>query len=220
MIGVRCWARPAASAATRSRCCALHPERFRVSVLAARSNGERCSSTCARFEPEWAALESPEAARALEQQLRAAGSRTRVAGRRGGDRAARSRCQVDYVMAAISGAAGLRSTLAAAAAGKRLLLANKESAVMAGALLMAAVRASGARADPDRQRAQRDLPVPAARIPCRRAARGGAAAAADRLGRAVPELERRGAGQRRRRRRPAPTRAGAWAARSRWIRRP
>ena len=55
---------------------------------------------------------------------------------------------VDYVMAAISGAAGLRSTLAAARAGKRLLLANKESAVMAGALLMAAVRASGAQLIP------------------------------------------------------------------------
>src|SRR5208282_2580787 len=52
--------------------------------------------------------------------------------------------EVRHVMAAISGAAGLASSLAAAAAGKRLLLANKESAVMAGSLLMAAVRASGA----------------------------------------------------------------------------
>jgi 1-deoxy-D-xylulose-5-phosphate reductoisomerase len=56
--------------------------------------------------------------------------------------------RVDYVMAAISGAAGLASTLAAAAAGKRLLLATKESAVMAGSLLMSAVRASGAQLIP------------------------------------------------------------------------
>ncbi len=66
-------------------------------------------------------------------------------------------------MAAIVGAAGLRSTLAAARAGKRLLLANKESLVMAGPLLLAAVRALGRDAAADRQRAQRDLPVPAAR---------------------------------------------------------
>jgi 1-deoxy-D-xylulose-5-phosphate reductoisomerase len=123
---------------------ALHPERFRVVALAARSNVERLFEQVQRFEPDWAALESSEAAQALAARLRAAGSRTRVlAGAESIEQLAREPA-VDYVMAAISGAAGLRSTLAAAAAGKRLLLANKESAVMAGELLLSAVRASGA----------------------------------------------------------------------------
>ncbi len=126
----------------------LNRERFRVAVLAARSNVELLLAQCQRFEPEWAALESSEAARELERRLRAAGSRTRVAAGAAAISQLASDPQVDYVMAAISGAAGLASTLAAAAAGKRLLLANKESAVMAGALLMSAVRASGAQLIP------------------------------------------------------------------------
>jgi 1-deoxy-D-xylulose-5-phosphate reductoisomerase len=126
----------------------LNRERFHVPVLAARSNVEVLLAQCRRFEPEWAALESPEAARELEGRLRAAGSRTRVAAGAASITRLAAEPQVDYVMAAISGAAGLASTLAAAAAGKRLLLANKESAVMAGALLMGAVRASGAQLIP------------------------------------------------------------------------
>ena len=122
----------------------LNRERFHVPVLAARGNVEVLLAQCARFEPEWAALESPEAARELERRLAAAGSRTRVAAGAAAITQLAADSAVDYVMAAISGAAGLTSTLAAAAAGKRLLLANKESAVMAGSLLMAAVRAGGA----------------------------------------------------------------------------
>jgi 1-deoxy-D-xylulose-5-phosphate reductoisomerase len=123
---------------------AQHPDRFRVEVLAARSNAAALLTQCQRFAPAWAALESLEAARELERSLRSQGIGTRVAA--GADAivqlAADSR--VDYVMAAISGAAGLRSTLAAATAGKRLLLANKESAVMAGGLLIRALESSGA----------------------------------------------------------------------------
>jgi 1-deoxy-D-xylulose-5-phosphate reductoisomerase len=126
----------------------LNRARFRLAVLAARSNVELLLAQCLRFEPEWAALESPEGARELERRLGAAGSRTRVAAGPGAITQLAADDRVDYVMAAISGAAGLRSTLAAAAAGKRLLLANKESAVMAGSLLMAAVRASGAQLIP------------------------------------------------------------------------
>ena len=126
----------------------LNRERFHVAVLAARSNVEVLLAQCRRFEPEWAALESPEAARELERRLRAAGARTRVVAGAAAITRLAAEPQVDYVMAAISGAAGLPSTLAAAAAGKRLLLANKESAVMAGALLMSAVRASGAQLIP------------------------------------------------------------------------
>src|SRR6202163_270872 len=126
----------------------LNREHFRVAVLAARSNVELLLSQCLRFTPEWAALESPEAARELERRLAAEGRRTRVGGGGGAMAQLAADAAVDYVMAAISGAAGLRSTLAAAAAGKRLLLANKESAVMAGALLMSAVRAWGAQRIP------------------------------------------------------------------------
>ncbi len=122
---------------------ALHPGRFEVVGLAARSNGERLLEQVRRFQPRWVVLESREAAERVEQQLRTEGSRTHV---RAGSRAIEELAAddaVDYVMAAISGAAGLRSTLAGASAGKRLLLANKESAVMAGSLLLAAARAGG-----------------------------------------------------------------------------
>ncbi|HEY6451240.1 MAG TPA: 1-deoxy-D-xylulose-5-phosphate reductoisomerase [Steroidobacteraceae bacterium] len=134
-------------------CCtlevlALHRDRFRVIALAARSNVELMLLQCRRFEPEWAGMESEAAARALEGQLRAAGCPTRVVAGAAAIAQLPEQSQVDYVMAAISGAAGLASSLAAAAAGKRLLLANKESAVMAGALLMAAVQRSGAQLIP------------------------------------------------------------------------
>ena len=126
----------------------LNRERFRLAVLAARSNVEALLAQCLRFAPEWAAMESHESAHELERRLRSAGSRTRVAAGADSITQLAADAGVDYVMAAISGAAGLPSTLAAAAAGKRLLLANKESAVMAGSLLMAAVRASGAQLIP------------------------------------------------------------------------
>jgi 1-deoxy-D-xylulose-5-phosphate reductoisomerase len=123
---------------------ALHPDRYRVAGLAARSNAAGLLAQCERFRPDWASLESPEAARELERALRSAGIPTRVAA--GADALVElvTDSRVHYVMAAISGAAGLRSTLAAATAGKRLLLANKESAVMAGPLLMRALESSGA----------------------------------------------------------------------------
>jgi 1-deoxy-D-xylulose-5-phosphate reductoisomerase len=123
---------------------ALHPDRYRVAGLAARSNAAGLLAQCQRFRPDWVSLESPEAARELERALRAAGVATRVAA--GADALVElvTDSRVHYVMAAISGAAGLRSTLSAAAAGKRLLLANKESAVMAGSLLMRALETSGA----------------------------------------------------------------------------
>jgi 1-deoxy-D-xylulose-5-phosphate reductoisomerase len=123
---------------------AMHPDRFRVFALAARSNVDLMLRQCLRFAPEWAALAAPEAARSLEQGLRQAGSATRVAAGAAAIAELTTQAQCDYVMAAISGAAGLASSLAAAGAGKRLLLANKESAVMAGSLLIAAVQRSGA----------------------------------------------------------------------------
>jgi 1-deoxy-D-xylulose-5-phosphate reductoisomerase len=122
---------------------AQHPERYRVVSLAARSDVQRMAEQCRRYRPEVVAMEHGPAALELERLLRSAGLSTRVSA--GADAivelARASDAQV--VMAAISGAAGLRSTLAAAQTGKRLLLANKESAVMAGALLIAALRVGG-----------------------------------------------------------------------------
>jgi 1-deoxy-D-xylulose-5-phosphate reductoisomerase len=123
---------------------ARHPERFQIVALAARSDADRLAEQCLRHRPLLAALADPAAARELRLRLRAAGCPTEVLE---GPEALESLARdprAEIVMAAISGAAGLRSTLAAAASGKRLLLANKESAVMAGPLLMAAVRAGGA----------------------------------------------------------------------------
>ena len=84
---------------------ALQRERFQVVALAARSNAERLFEQVCRFEPEWAALESPEAARTLEQRLRAAGGRTRVLAGAAAIEQLGCESQVQYVMAAISGAA-------------------------------------------------------------------------------------------------------------------
>jgi 1-deoxy-D-xylulose-5-phosphate reductoisomerase len=121
-----------------------HPERFTVAVLAAATNDARLLEQCVRHRPRVAVLQSAQAAERLAAGLRAAGVATEV--RCGA--AALEECAasdtVDAVMAAIVGAAGLPSTLAAARAGKRVLLANKESLVVAGPLLLEAARRGGA----------------------------------------------------------------------------
>jgi 1-deoxy-D-xylulose-5-phosphate reductoisomerase len=123
---------------------ARHPDRFKVVALGAQRNFEKLAAQCEKFAVPYAALADTRAAAELERLLRARGVGTRVlAGPAGLDEIA-SLPEVASVMAAIVGAAGLPSTLAAARAGKRLLLANKESLVMAGPLLMRIVRASGA----------------------------------------------------------------------------
>jgi len=123
---------------------ARHPDRFRVVALGANRNARKLAEQAARFGAQYAALADGGAAPQLEQELRARGATTRVIA--GAQALEEIAClpEVDSVMAAIVGAAGLRSTLAAARAGKRLLLANKESLVMAGPLLLQAVRESGA----------------------------------------------------------------------------
>jgi 1-deoxy-D-xylulose-5-phosphate reductoisomerase len=119
-------------------------DRFEVFALTANGNVERMAQQCLEHAPEIAVMVDPEAASALRDRLERAGSSTEVlAGREGLVSVAESD-RVDVVMAAIVGAAGLLPTLAAAVAGKRLLLANKESLVMSGALLMDAVARSGA----------------------------------------------------------------------------
>jgi 1-deoxy-D-xylulose-5-phosphate reductoisomerase len=123
---------------------ARHPERFRVVALGAHRNVEKLADQCLRFSVPYAALADRAAAAQLERALRARNAPTQVLGGEQGLVDIASLPEVDSVMAAIVGAAGLCSTLAAARAGKRLLLANKESLVMAGPLLMRIVREAGA----------------------------------------------------------------------------
>jgi 1-deoxy-D-xylulose-5-phosphate reductoisomerase len=121
-----------------------HPDRFRVVALTANGNAERLAEQCRRFRPPFAAMADREAARRLRDLLEGMPEAPEILGGVEGLEQVASLPETHYVMAAIVGAAGLRPTLAAARAGKRLLLANKESLVMAGALFMGAVADSGA----------------------------------------------------------------------------
>lgn len=122
---------------------ARNPERFRVVALGARRNVVGMLAQCERFRPDYAAMAEPACAAELEALLRTRGIPTRVlAGPEALEEIARLP-EAPYVMAGIVGAAGLRSTLAAARAGQRLMVANKESLVMAGSLLIDEARAAG-----------------------------------------------------------------------------
>jgi 1-deoxy-D-xylulose-5-phosphate reductoisomerase len=121
-----------------------HPERYRVFALTAHRRVDRLAQLCQRFQPRYVVVADPADEQALRRHLRelACGAEVLV-----GPQALEwvaSASDVDAVMAAIVGAAGLRPALAAARAGKRVLLANKESLVMAGRLFMEACAASGA----------------------------------------------------------------------------
>lgn len=122
---------------------ARHPQRYEVFALTAQRNVEGLVPLCLKFKPAFAAMVDEQAARELRRLLREQGCGTQVlAGPQALDDLA-AHPDVDVVMAAIVGAAGLKPCLAAAAQGKRLLLANKEALVMGGALLMNAVRKGG-----------------------------------------------------------------------------
>jgi 1-deoxy-D-xylulose-5-phosphate reductoisomerase len=123
---------------------ARHPDRFVVAGLAAHRQWEKLAELCRRFRPQVAALLDVGAARALERELAGDGLPTRVLGGMPGLVAVATLADADTVLAAIVGAAGLEPTLAAARAGKRILLANKEALVIGGAVFMDAVRAGGA----------------------------------------------------------------------------
>jgi len=123
---------------------ARHPDRFVVTALTAHRQWEKLAALCRRHRPEVAALFDPDAARALERALAGDGLPTRVLAGADGVCAAARLPAVDTVVAAIVGAAGLKPTLAAARAGKRILLANKEALVVGGAAFMRAVTEGGA----------------------------------------------------------------------------
>ncbi len=124
---------------------ARHPERFQVHALTAARQVDLILQQCARFRPALAVMSEAAAARELAARLEAEGLPTRVLQGPGALEEVAAHPAVDAVMAAIVGAAGLASCLAAARAGKRLLLANKEALVVGGDVFLDAVKQGGAR---------------------------------------------------------------------------
>jgi 1-deoxy-D-xylulose-5-phosphate reductoisomerase len=121
---------------------ARHPQRFRVFALSANQRIDALAELCLRHQPRFAVVAHAAQADALGARLNS-GITEILIGPQGLEQI--SACpETDCVMAAIVGAAGLAPTLAAARAGKKLLLANKEALVMAGPILMEAVRTHGA----------------------------------------------------------------------------
>jgi 1-deoxy-D-xylulose-5-phosphate reductoisomerase len=123
---------------------ALHPKRFKVYALTAYSRTNEMVEQCQRFLPTYAVMADVNQAEDLESRLKALNLATQVLSGNQGLIKVASDADVDSVVAAIVGAAGLESTLAAVIHGKTVLLANKESLVMAGGLFMNAVADSGA----------------------------------------------------------------------------
>ena len=123
---------------------ARHPDRFRVFALTAHQRIDRLFEQCLAFLPEVAVVGDAHGAAELEQKLRAARLNTEVAYGPQALSAVASASGCDAVVAAIVGGAGLASSLAAARAGKKILLANKEALVMSGALFMRTVAQHGA----------------------------------------------------------------------------
>ncbi|MFT3850117.1 MAG: 1-deoxy-D-xylulose-5-phosphate reductoisomerase [Propionivibrio sp.] len=121
-----------------------HPDRYAVVALCGHTQIDRLFLQCMEFKPAFAVVRDGDLANELSTRLHVAGSATCV--EFGPDALVRMAklSEVDSVMAAIVGAAGLPATLAAATAGKRVLLANKEALVMAGPVFMRAIRENGA----------------------------------------------------------------------------
>lgn len=122
-----------------------HSDQFNIFALSANTNWEAMLELCLQYQPAYAVMTSEEAAEKLQAAL---SNDTQVLS---GEQALcdiAAHQQTDYVMAAIVGAAGMASALAAAKAGKRIMLANKESLVLAGDIFMDAVKNSGAQLIP------------------------------------------------------------------------
>ncbi|MEY4766056.1 MAG: hypothetical protein RI907_2729 [Pseudomonadota bacterium] len=152
--------RQADAAAPRQRVCVLgatgsigtntldvlarHPERYEVVALTGASRVEALLAQCGQWRPRWAVMPSEAHASALRAALQAQGLKTEVLSGEQALADVAAHPDVDVVMAAIVGAAGLAPCLAAARAGKRLLLANKEALVVGGQLFVDAVKAGGA----------------------------------------------------------------------------
>lgn len=123
---------------------ARHPDRIEIRALSAHSRVDELVAQCLQWRPAYAVVTDPARASDVSQRLKAAGCPTAVLAGPQGLCDVAADAGVDAVMAAVVGAAGLPSCLAAARAGKRLLLANKEALVVGGAVFMQAVREGGA----------------------------------------------------------------------------
>jgi len=124
---------------------ALHPERFEVFALSASTQVDKMLAQCLQFKPSFAVMASPDHGRLLQQKCASNGLSTQVMYGKEAIESIAEDERVDTVMAAIVGAAGLAACLAAARAGKRLLLANKEALVVGGNYFMQAVAEGGAK---------------------------------------------------------------------------
>ena len=123
---------------------ARHPDRYEVFALSAATQVDLMLQQCAQFKPHFAVMASAPHAQLLAEKIKQNGLPTSVLQAQGALEIIASHEEVDAVMAAIVGAAGLSPCLAAARAGKRLLLANKEALVVGGNVFMRAVREGGA----------------------------------------------------------------------------
>ena len=124
---------------------ARHTDKYRVVALTANTQVEKLAEQCQAFNPAYAVMTSADHAQQLRNRLRTLGlSDIEVLSGESGLKHVSSLPEVNYVMAAIVGAAGLAPTLAAASSGKRVLLANKEALVMSGRLFMDEIEKNGA----------------------------------------------------------------------------
>jgi len=123
---------------------ARHPDRYNVFALSAATRVDALLAQCAQFRPRYAVMASSAHARDLAEKLKANGLPTQVLQAPDALEQVASHPEVDAVMAAIVGAAGLAPCIAAARAGKRLLLANKEALVVGGEVFLRAVKEGGA----------------------------------------------------------------------------
>jgi 1-deoxy-D-xylulose-5-phosphate reductoisomerase len=122
---------------------ARHPDRFRAFALSAATKVNELAAQCEKFAPRFAVMTNADAAAQLRELLKLRSPATEVLAGPDALEYVAAHDEIDAVMAAIVGAAGLKSSLAAAVAGKTVLLANKEALVMAGQLFMNAIRDSG-----------------------------------------------------------------------------
>ncbi|WXU00546.1 MAG: 1-deoxy-D-xylulose 5-phosphate reductoisomerase [Catillopecten margaritatus gill symbiont] len=114
---------------------ALHPDKFKIFALSANTNWQKMQSLCEQFKPEIVVMSDADSAQKLSKVI----NNIEILHGSEALNTIAAHDKTDFVMAAIVGAAGMASSLAAAKAGKRLMLANKESLVLAGDLLMQAV---------------------------------------------------------------------------------
>ena len=121
-----------------------HPEKYKIIALSANSQVDRLVEQCEKYQPEYAVMANEKAAEQLKNKLKNKNISVKVLSGIEGLETIASLPQVEIVMAAIVGAAGLKPTLAAARSGKRILLANKEALVMSGQIFMDEVKKNNA----------------------------------------------------------------------------